>query len=95
MFRIKIAWPRVLLHEEINQSLITSLFLHYRKCAHRVPSARLNLWSVPHCASAVLPIVHIPLRTLSIWQVLAVQVPYLYGSNAVSCGSVGGRLTQE
>ena len=46
---------------------------HYRKCAHRVPSATLNLWSVPHCASAVLPVVHIPQRTLSIWQVLAMQ----------------------
>ena len=52
---------------------------HYRKCAHRVPSARLNLWSVPHCASAVLPVVHILQRTLSIWQVLAVRVLIFMG----------------
>ena len=69
--------------------------LHYRKCAHRVPLARLNLWSVPHCASAVLPVVHIPQRTLSIWQVTGRTRPYIYGLNAVSCGSVGGRLMQE
>ena len=71
---------------------------HYRKCAHRAPSRPPHLWSVAddgtlccRCASC---------RSFSPENVIYLAGtgragPYLYGSNAVSCGSVGGVLTPE
>ena len=71
---------------------------HYRKCAHRVPSRPLHLWSVAgegtlccRCASC-----HSLSPENAIYQAGTGRAgPYLYGSNAVSCGSVGEVLTQE
>ena len=71
---------------------------HYRKCAHRALSWPPHLWSVAddgtlccRCASC---------RSLSPENAIYLADtgragPYLYGSNAVSCGSVGGVLTPE
>ena len=71
---------------------------HYRKCAHIVPSWPLHLWSVAgegtlccRCASC-----HLLSPENAIYQAGTGRAgPYLYGSNAVSCGSVGGVLPQE
>ena len=64
---------------------------HYRKCAHRIPLPPLLLWSGAgdatlcfRCASS---------RSLSPENAIYLAGtgragPYLYGSNAVSCGSV-------
>ena len=66
-------------------AMTTQYMSHYRKCAHRVLSARLNLWSVPDagtlcfcCASC---------RSLSAENAIYLAStgragPYLFGSNA-------------
>ena len=71
---------------------------HYRKCAHRTPLWPPHLWSGAgdatmccRCASC---------HTLSPENAIYLAGTgragsYLYGSNAVSCGSVGGVLTQD
>ena len=62
---------------------------------YRRPDSTCGVSPTPaHCASAVLPVIHSPQRTLPIWQVLAVQVLIFLGQ-MLSCGSVGGVLTQE
>ena len=71
---------------------------NYRKCAHRTPSRPLRLWSV--AGDATLCCRYASCRSLSPENAIYLAGtgragPYLYGSNAVSCGSVGGVLTQE
>ena len=71
---------------------------HYRKCAHRVPSRPLHLWRGASDATLCFRCASCRLLSPENSNYLAGTGragPHLYGSNAVSCGSVGGVLTQE
>ena len=77
---------------------VESQNLHYRKCAHRTPSWPPHFWS--GAGDATLCFRCDSCRSLSPENAIYLAGtghagPYLYGSNAVSCGSVGGVSTQE
>ena len=81
----------IMLYVEWCNILVTNDMIHYRKCAHRASSRPPRLWS--GADDATLCCRRASCRSLSPENAIYLAGtgragPYLYGSNAVSCGSV-------